>query len=228
MPQLPHVIVRLPHPRRALTAWQGALDQALQSALVDSPIRRELAQRLLRGDSVVWLLVASSDVERNRPVKKLLDEQCQALGGRIALPEGIGLPGSELYSDVPLLVQFSVLEIDRHDPQEQFLLQVFEHLQPEAFASDEPLVVPVFGRGRALEVIPATVVTPQLVADLTIFLCGACSCQVKEQNPGFDLLLSADWDRRLFGEGGLLPPPPRSVGEVDRSEPVLLTIPPGR
>ncbi len=29
------------------------------------------------------------------------------------------------------------------------------------------------------------------------FVTGACSCQVKEQNPGFDLLLNADWNKLL-------------------------------
>ncbi|MFT5104551.1 MAG: hypothetical protein ACI9UA_000166, partial [Pseudoalteromonas tetraodonis] len=30
------------------------------------------------------------------------------------------------------------------------------------------------------------------------FLTGACSCQVKAQNPGWDLLLSADWEKGLL------------------------------
>jgi hypothetical protein len=50
---------------------------------------------------------------------------------------------------------------------------------------------------------------------------------VKEQNPGFDLLLAANWDRDLFGEDAPLPPPAKAVGEGDR-QPVLLTIPPGQ
>jgi hypothetical protein len=143
------------------------------------------------------------------------------------LPEGIGLPGSELYSEVPLFLKFSLLELDRNDPSEQFLLRVFKNFQPAAFEAGEPLLVPVFGRGRALEVIPADDCNPSLIGDLTAFLCGACSCQVKEQNPGFDLLLAANWDRDLFGEDAPLPPPAKAVGEGDR-QPVLLTIPPGQ
>ena len=65
----------------------------------------------------------------------------------------------------------------------------------------------------------------RLMEDLTLFLSGACSCQVKEQNPGFDLLLSADWNAELFGEG-VDPPAPRTTR--DRDSPTLLTIPPGR
>lgn len=89
----------------------------------------------------------------------------------------------------------------------------------------EPLVVPVFGRGRALEVIPASSVNDALIEDLTLFLCGACSCQVKDMNPGFDLLLDAQWETDLFGEDGLVPSP--EPPKMQQS-PVLLQIPPGR
>jgi hypothetical protein len=224
---LPYLVVRLPHTRGPLTAWHGPLSQALEVALVDSPARRELSRRLLSGDAIVWLLVRSPAAARNEPVRQLMLEQCQSLSTKIQLPEGIGLPGSELYSEVPLFLKFSLLEIDRDDPREQFLLRVFKSFQPAAFDEGEPLLVPVFGRGRALEVIPADDCNPSLIGDLTAFLCGACSCQVKEQNPGFDLLLAANWDRDLFGEDAPLPPPAKAVGEGDR-QPVLLTIPPGQ
>ncbi len=225
--QLPYLLVRLPHARGPLNAWHGSLAQALQTALVESPVRSELSRRLLSGDSIVWLMVRSPDEARNEAVRKLVNEQCRILSSEIQLPEGIGLPGSELFSEVPLFLKFSLLEIDRDDSREQFLLKVFENFQSAAFRQGEPILVPVFGRGRALEVIPADGVDEQLMGDLTSFLCGACSCQVKEQNPGFDLLLSANWDRELFGEDAPLPPPAKAVGEGDRG-PVLLTIPPGR
>jgi hypothetical protein len=32
------------------------------------------------------------------------------------------------------------------------------------------------------------------------FLNGPCSCELKELNPGMDLLIAADWDRALRGE----------------------------
>lgn len=225
--ELPYLLVRLPHTRGLLNAWHGPLTPTLQAALVESPVRSELTRRLLLGDAIVWLLIRSPDEERNAPVRKLLTEQCRELSSTIVLPEGIGLPGSELFSEVPLLLRFSVIEIDRGDVREQFLLNVFENFQPAAFDRGEPLLVPVFGRGRALEVIPAEDVSSNLIADLTAFLSGACSCQVKEQNPGFDLLLSANWDAELFGEDAPLPPPAKSIGQGDRG-PVLLTIPPGR
>jgi hypothetical protein len=179
---------------------------------------------LLAGHSVVWLIIGSSDEKKNESTRRMLQSQCESLAETIELPEGIGLPGSELHSEIPLLLKFSVLEIDRNHLKEGFLVGLFNGFQPAAFEADEPLVVPVFGRGRALEVIPSSDLNESLVNDLTAFLSGACSCQVKEQNPGFDLLLSVDWETELFGEGVA---PPKERTQRDRKRPDLLTIPPG-
>ena len=87
-------------------------------------------------------------------------------------------------------------------------------------------VAPVFGRGRAATVLPARTVTGDAVAEFTAFLCGACSCQVKQLNPGFDLLLPVDWDQVLFGEG--LAALPAAAEPVAPRQPELVPIPAGR
>ncbi len=224
--KLPYVVVRSQAGQgRAIQPWHGPLDEAKQIGLFDSPVRKELVRRLQNGHSVVWLVVKSNNTTSSTEIIDLLKSQCEELATKIKLPDGIGLPGSELHSEVPLLVKFSYLEIDPKDSREQFLVNLFSGVHPELTNNDEPLIVPVFGRGRALEVIPASDVNPALMEDLTLFMSGACSCQVKEKNPGFDLLLSTNWNRELFGENGLLPPPAKTV--ADRA-PTLLTIPPGR
>ena len=225
-PTLPHVVVRSSiGTTRIVDAWHGPLDAVQTWDVFESPARKEISRRLLAGDSVVWVVIASSDESRNKKLLQMLEQNLDELENEIQLPDGIGLPGSELYSEIPLLVKFSVKEIRRDDPNETFLVDLFSNLRPRAVAEDQPLVVPVFGRGRALEVIPADELSPGLMRDLLGFLSGACSCQVKEQNPGFDLLFSVDWNRELFGEG-FEPPPAKTIG--DRGGPQLLTIPPGR
>ena len=120
-----------------------------------------------------------------------------------------------------------MLEIDPTDDTEQFLVELLTGFEPGAIESGEPLVVPVFGRGRALEVIPADQLDAGLIEDLTLFLCGACSCQVKERNPGFDLLMSADWEHELFGEDAEEFASQMIAAITPSMEPVLIQIPPG-
>jgi hypothetical protein len=86
----------------------------------------------------------------------------------------------------------------------------------------EPMAFPVFGRGRVLYAVVGQGISADTIRKASSFIAGPCSCQVKEQNPGFDLLLSCDWDE-LVGETFISEPIP----EGD-SEPKLLTIPAGR
>jgi len=228
--KLPYLVVRgRAGQGKEVQPWQGSIDEAKQVGLLDSPVRKELVRRLQNGHSIVWLMLKSNDSARTAETRELLKLQCKELESKIKLPDGIGLPGSELHSEIPLLIKFSFLEIDPDDRREELLVKLLTGIHPEAMTKGEPLIVPVFGRGRALEVIPASDMSPALMEDLTLFLGGACSCQVKEKNPGFDLILSTDWNRELFGENGLLPPPAKTVTVTDRDRaPVLLTIPPGR
>ncbi len=226
--QLPFLVVQTRLGQgRTVNNWYGSLDDARSVNLLQSPARTELGRRLLAGDSIVWILLRSPDGERTRAARERMEKNFEALQEKVTLPEGIGLPGSELHSEVPLLIRFSLLEIDPQDKQEQFLVKLLTGFEPQAVSDGEPLLVPVFGRARALEVIPACDLDDRLIEDVTLFLSGACSCQVKEQNPGFDLLITEDWDTKLFGEDGELPPPAKTVADRHES-PELLKIPSGR
>jgi hypothetical protein len=225
---LPHVLVRTKLGRgQLINHWHGTLKQANGFELFQSPVRVELRDRLLAGHSVVWLLVKSKEHAKSAAAKTLAQQTFKTLASKVTLPEGIGLPGSELYSDLPLVLKFSLLEIDPEDPKEEFLVRLLTGVRLQAFDDGEPLLVPVFGRGRALEVIPARDMSPKLMEELTLFLSAACSCQVKEQNPGFDLLIDADWDTELFGDDENRPPD-RSAEEGRNRKPALVPIPPGR
>lgn len=225
---LPHVLVRTKLGRgHFVNHWHGTLTEADRLSIFQSPARTEVRNRLLAGHSVVWLLIGSKDDQKTRRARELAEETFKTLAPKITLPEGIGLPGSELYADVPLVLRFSLLEIDPADPNEAFLVRLLSGLRLEAFEQGEPLLIPVFGRGRALEVIPARDMSARLMEELTVFLSGACSCQVKEQNPGFDLLMDADWDGELFGDESNRPPD-RSAEEGQNRNPVLVPIPQGR
>ena len=225
-PELPYLAMRTSIKDRQVTTWQGTVASAQNTGLLDSPIRRQLRQRLIQGDSIVWLLLQSADQTQTAAARKLLETECRRMSQTMQLPEGVGLPGSELYADTPLLLRFSVLEISPDDPQETYLRDLLTGFHAEAYRAGEPLLAPVFGRGRVLEVIPGKSLDAPMVEELTTFLCGACSCKVKGLNPGFDLVMAADWDVDLFGEDGERPRDDASSDEIPL--PTLITIPPGR
>ena len=197
-PTLPWIVFRAPgDPRKPLVALHGPLTDDFWAAACDSPVRREVRQRLLAGHAVVWLLVPGTNVAENERLQKLLAERLPALEEEIDLPEGIGADGFDLLSDVPLQIKFSALTIDRDAQAEQSLLALLQAHFPLLADRDQAVVLPIFGCGRVLDAIVGDDVDADVLTDASQFLCGACSCQVKNLNPGFDLLLAGDWDALL-------------------------------
>ncbi len=159
----PFVFLRAPlKTAESQTLWSGTLSQFLSKEQLQSPTRKELTDRLLTGDSVVWLLAKSNDDATNQELKRTLQSQLEELATKMELPGGIGEPGSELYSKIPLKVQFTVLEFDPADQNEKaFYNQMMKALGKPEYTEEghEAVLVPVFGRGRALEAIPASKAT---------------------------------------------------------------------
>jgi hypothetical protein len=169
--------------------------------LVDSPVRREIARRLLKGDSAVWILVEGGHADRDSDAAALLEREFLSAQKTITIPE----PDNDLTpvvdwrisETVPLRVAFSVLRVARDDPSEAFLLAMLRGGLDKF--PDGPVAIAVFGRGRALEVMAQSTLTSQKIAEAMQFVCGPCSCQAKEENPGFDLMIAADWEGLLQG-----------------------------
>ncbi len=186
--------------------WTGPADEAHWTSLVDSPARRELTRRLLAGESAVWLLLESGDAAKDEAAVAVLEQALQAAQTELKLPEGVvtpsqldepgrkGSPADVLHSDLPLRLAFSVLRLSRDDPNEAVLRAMLMKVEPDlAEYAGEPMVFAVFGRGRALEPLIGRGIHADNIREAASYLCGACSCEIKEQNPGMDLLLTADW-----------------------------------
>ena len=226
------VIARQSRGSEPAVLWSGGLAEA-EATLATSPWQRELVRRLASGDAVVWVVLEGADPAAAAQAHQLLRDQLPQLAEDTVLPRGIGLPGSELLAGIPLEVRFSVLTVPADAAGEALLRATLLAGRKESAAEGEAidpqaaLVAAVFGRGRAAVVVPAATLTVDAVAEFTAFLCGACSCQVKQLNPGFDLLLPVDWEQLLFGEG--LAALPRLPAEpAAASQPELVPIPAGR
>lgn len=194
--------------------------------VIDSPKRQELAKRLSAGHSAVWILLESGDQTKDDAAAKALETQLRLDTQWLALPTPEELeikPEVLANAKIQLRIEFSVLRIPRDDPQELFLIDCLLNSEPDLRSFDEPLAFPVFGRGRVLYALVGKGISSNTIRAASSFMVGPCSCQVKEQNPGFDLLLQCDW-KAAIGETFISSPLP----EVGQAEPRLLKIPPGR
>lgn len=157
-----------------------------------SPARLETAQRLLGGDAAVWLLVRGADPERNREVRELLDQKLRDLEKNTVYNDDFLRLAQESGVEIPEL-RYSVLEVDRNDPREAVLLSMLTGVSDDAEAETGPIVAPVFGQGRAAVLMMGDYIAGDYIQRVSEFLTGACACEIKALNPGFDLLIPVDW-----------------------------------
>lgn len=190
---LPWLVARYPRKSRLDTpAWTGPLNRESVSRLLESPARGELAKRILGGDAVVWLLLESGQAKADDETAAALETELGQLEKTLVLPK----PAPDdppISSELPLKIIFSTLRVSRADPAEQVLVQLLLRCRPDLAEKKEPMLFPVFGRGRAVQPAVGAEIRPEALRDMGEFLTGACSCEVKEMNPGFDLLLKANW-----------------------------------
>ncbi|MBI5688268.1 MAG: hypothetical protein HZC54_24615 [Verrucomicrobia bacterium] len=205
---LPVVLLQYPvNTQTDHALWSGPLTAENVRSLVDSPARRQLAGRLQKGESAVWLLLESGDAAQDKKVADQLATELKRIEKEVELPPAAP-DDPTMSADVPLRIAFSVLRVPHSDPAEQMLVRMLRGLREEAVKEPGPLVVPVFGRGRALDAFAGGQVTGELVENVIAFICGACSCEVKSMNPGVDLLVATDWDAALTGQAVKDPPLP--------------------
>jgi len=186
--------------------WEVPLNQASVATLLDSPVRREIIQRLADGQTAVWLLLLSQDDELNARVEADLQQQLETMTDELKLPHELSEEDT-LYdtpmSDVDLKIEFSLIPLDLNDPNEIILTTIIREAMLDTLDQYLPAAIPIFGRGRALTVLDKASIVPDVVAEVCQFLVGPCSCEVKQLNPGVDLLMPVDWDGLITGMIGM-------------------------
>lgn len=197
--------------------------------LLDSPKRAELTKRLLKGDSVVWMLLESGVKEVDDAAEKTLSDELQRLQGVLKLPDIDEKDIQDGFLSVDpdeLKIRFSVIRLARDDPQEQAFLQMLLSTEPDLKDAEfvsQTMALPVFGRGRSLYALIGKGINAETIEDACRFLTGACQCTVKAQNPGVDLLTTVDWDSLV----GAAPDSLQLESESTTGPAELVAIPPG-
>lgn len=177
--------------------WSETLDAASLTALLDSPGRRRIVERVLAGDSVLWVVCGGDDAEAER-----IGQRLRFLEQVAALPiQDPNDPDSRLGPGPPLLLKFSLQRLAMDDPTEKLLRRMLAGPRAEFDAQATPFAAAIFGRGRVLGAWPLAELDEQALEEASMFLIGRCSCRVKDQNPGWDLLLDVDWDAALKQTG---------------------------
>lgn len=182
--------------------WQGSLDAENVSRLIDSPIRQEVTKRLVDGQSAVWILINSGDIEKDKLAEATLSEKLSLANEKVLLPDQQLIEAEDEFradNPIELRVDFSMVVVDRENLAEQAFVAMLLHSEEDLSEFDEPIAVPIFGRGRTYFALIGKGINEDNVLENCGFVCGACSCQVKQANPGIDTLMAFDWSAKITG-----------------------------
>ena len=198
---LPRMVVRYPDPRVAPDGfWSNDISRKSIGLLLDSKVRRLVGEELVKGTSAVWILLESGDSEKDAAAEKRILDRLEHLEHtlEISKPDAQDIEEGLVAIDPDKLeLSFRMFRLSRTDATESFfvdsLLNTEKDLRDDEYAG-QPMAFPIFGRGRCLYALIGDGIDNDNIDEACQFLAGPCSCQVKNQNPGVDMLMATDWD----------------------------------
>ena len=195
-------------------------------ALWTSPARETIADRIGQGESAVWVMIESGNKQRDDATAALIETRLEYLMSVLSLPKLDELDianGLVSIAEEDLRLDFSLLRLSRGDPAEHDFIDMLLHTERGLEQVRDPIVVPVFGRGRALYALVGDGIRAETIEQAASFLIGKCSCQVKEKNPGTDLHFNTDWSN-LIKAGALTERALPSLAELTKNIPTPETV----
>ncbi len=172
--------------------WQGPLTPETVTAFLQSPVRQKAAEYLTEGQTAIWIFLESGNAAKDKAALGLLEKELETATQELkeeaeSMPEELAGP--------ELTYEFSILPVSRSDPNESVLLSLLQSSESDLDEySGEPVIFPVFGRGRALYALIGEGINTDNIREAIAFIVGPCGCEIKMMNPGVDLLLAANWD----------------------------------
>jgi hypothetical protein len=197
---LPLAVLRHARPTDDMPAsWTGPLTAEAARTLTESPARREVARRVLSGQSAVYLLLESGDKAADDRAERLLAERLRQAEKDVKLSLDVVLP--LLRSKLPLRVQFSTLRVRRDDPAEAALIALLLQTDSDLPKEAGPIAFACFGRGRVHLPLYGRYLTAEEIDRGLDYLTG----ETGHDNPGHDLLFHVDWEAGLEAAGPVQP-----------------------
>jgi hypothetical protein len=159
--------------------------------LTSSPLREKIALELMAGKLCVMLYLKTDIKEKDeagmRTVKTTIATS----------PFGKIIP---------------VIELSRNDVNEKHFISMLLNVESDLKDIKEPMLFGIFGRFKALEPLLAKGISEENVNLMISFLTADCSCLIKDNLPGTDILFTNNWEN----------PKPGLVNKILDENPSLL------
>jgi len=141
--------------------------------LTSSPLREKVASELMAGKLCVMVYLKTDNKEKD-------DKGLQALKRAVE--------SSPFGSIIP------IVEISRNNKEETHFASLLLNVEDDLKTIQEPMLFGVFGRFKALEPLLGKGISEDNIALMIDFLTAECSCLIKDDLPGTDILFTNNWD----------------------------------
>jgi hypothetical protein len=143
------------------------------SNLTSSPLREKIADELMAGKLCVMVYLKIDNKEK--------DEN----GFRTLQKAVAGSPFGKIVT---------VFELSRNSKEESHFASLLLNVEDDLKRIQEPMVFGVFGRFKALEPLLGKGISEENIRMMIDYLTAECSCLIKDDLPGTDILFTDKWD----------------------------------
>lgn len=148
-------------------------DQKEITGLTSSPLREKIASEIMTGNLCVFLYLTTGNKTKD-------DKGLQAI--RNAL------------STSPFKSIIAVTELSRNNVEESHFVSLLLNVEDDLKSIPEPMLFGIFGRFKALEPLLGKGITEENIKLMIDFLTADCSCIIKDNLPGTDILFTNNWE----------------------------------
>lgn len=159
--------------------------------LAVSPLRKKIAGELMAGKLCVMLYLKTDIEEKDEPGLRLVKKTIAAS------PFGEIIP---------------VIELSRNSKEEKHFASMLLNVESDLKDIREPMLFGIFARFKALEPLLAKGISEENINLMIDFLTADCSCLIKDNLPGTDILFTNNWEN----------PAPALVNRILDENPSLL------
>ncbi len=158
--------------------YEGRLFSAYKTVeelkgLTTSPLRENVAAELMAGKLCVMIYLRSGFSEKDE--------------------KGLRTLKSAIESS-PFGKIITVVELDRNSREEHHLASMLLNVEDDLKDIPEPMLFGVFGRFKALEPLLGRGITEENVNLMIDYFKAECSCLIKDDLPGTDILFTGKWE----------------------------------
>ena len=141
--------------------------------LTTSPLREKIAGELMEGKLCVMVYLKTGISEKDERGLAILRKSLEA---------------SPFGSIIP------VVELSRNTAEEASFANLLLNVEGDLKHIREPMLFGVFGRFKALEPLLGRGITEENIALMIDYLTAECSCLIKDDLPGTDILFTDKWE----------------------------------